>query len=58
MIPIGKGPELAVDKGDQLPGEIIRIAADGAGVDVLIAAKAGEAIGKTPRSQVPCADRD
>ena len=46
MIPIRQGSKFAVDEGNEFPGQVVGVAADGARVDVLVAAEAGEAVGK------------
>src|SRR5438046_7509019 len=46
MISAGQRAELAIDERDQFARQVIRIIADGGGIDVLIAAESGEAIGK------------
>ena len=46
MLARGQRAELAVDEGDDFPGQVVGIAADGGGVDVLVAAESREAVGK------------
>src|SRR4051812_8589252 len=46
MLARGEGAELAVDEGDDLAREVVGVVADRRGVDVLVAAERGEAVGK------------
>src|SRR2546425_1428364 len=51
--------ELAVDEGDDLAREIVRVIADRGGIHVLVAAERGEAVGKDEdrRSHLALADK-
>src|SRR5258708_20897140 len=46
VLPRGKRSEPTVDERDQLAGQVVGITADRAGIDVLVAAEPGEAVGK------------